>query len=351
MATLFVATPRDAQGRLCESLDRMALEFVEAFTGVLAVHFSFDRLQHVGNALDETLADSDRQNTRCRIMPRGAMPQPADLMQAQPLAEFLGWIEGQWLADLIADRRLVTYFQPIVRCDTLQTLFAYECLTRGVDREGHIIAPDRMFAVARESGMLVDLDLAARFKAIETVARLNVSETMFININPNTILEPCECVEGALRAVLDQRLDPQQFVFEVVESERVVDADALVRVLAYYREAGFRVALDDVGAGYNSLNLLGEVKPDFVKLDRKLLHGIEQDDYKAHVAAKVLELARDLGLRSVAEGIETESQWQWAREHGADFAQGFYLARPAPLPVSTSRAAMPITTNIPSPVL
>ena len=51
---------------------------------------------------------------------------------------------------------------------------------------------------------------------------------MFININPNTILEPCECVEGALRAVLDQRLDPQQFVFEVVESERVVDADALV---------------------------------------------------------------------------------------------------------------------------
>jgi EAL domain-containing protein (putative c-di-GMP-specific phosphodiesterase class I) len=214
-------------------------------------------------------------------------------------------------------------------------LFAYECLTRGVDRDGEIIPPDRMFSVARETGRLVDLDLAARFKAIETVARLNVGETMFININPHTILEPCECVEGALRAVLDQRLDPQQFVFEVVESERIADSDALVRVLAHYREAGFRVALDDLGAGYSSLNLLAEVKPDFIKVDRKLLQGIEQDSFKAQVAAKLLELAHDLGVRSVAEGVETESQWQWARDHGADFAQGFYLARPAPLPVST----------------
>jgi EAL domain-containing protein (putative c-di-GMP-specific phosphodiesterase class I) len=92
-------------------------------------------------------------------------------------------------------------------------------------------------------------------------------------------------------------------VFEVVESDQIGENPQLQTTLEHYREAGFRVALDDVGAGYNSLNLLASIKPDFVKIDRGLVQGIEQDRYKAHVAAKLLELSRDLGVRSVVEGI------------------------------------------------
>ena len=331
-ATLFVAAPPAAQTRLRQTLAEAALDVVEVFSGVLAVHFSADRLQCIGGALSQTLVEADRDNTRCRLLPRGSSPAAAELMQAQSLSDFLAWVEGRWLDELLKAGRLVTYFQPIVRCAEPRVLFAYECLIRGTEAEGRIIPPDRMFAAARAAGQLVELDRAARLKAIESVARLGVSETVFINVNPRSMLDPCECVEGTLRAVLDLGLDPRQFVFEVVESDRIAESEPLLRILEYYREAGFRVALDDVGAGYSSLSLLAEVKPDFVKVDRKLIHGIERDDYKAQVAAKLLELARDLGVYSVVEGVETEAQCQWSSDHGAEFAQGFYFARPMPFP-------------------
>ena len=344
-ATLLVAAPVGAQLRLCESLERIAVECVEVFAGVLAVHFSVDRLQSIGNALSDVLVDGDRSDTRCRIMPRGTSPQPVDLMQSQPLEDFLGWVEGQWLTELISQGRLVTYFQPIVRCAGGETPFAYECLIRGTELAGGIILPDRMFGVARAAGQLVELDRAARLTAIATVAQLDLNENVFINVNPRSILDPEDCVEGTLRAVLELHLDPRQFVFEVVESDRLTESEPLRHVLECYREAGFRVALDDLGAGYSSLHLLAEIKPDFVKVDRKLIHGLEHDEYKAQVAAKLLELARELGVLSVVEGVETEAQWKWSRDHGANFAQGFYFAPPLPKPAGRQEVSCVMTLD------
>ena len=96
------------------------------------------------------------------------------------------------------------------------------------------------------------------------------------------------------------------------------------------------MALDDVGAGYNSLTLLTRLRPDFVKLDMELTRGVDRDRYKARVVGKLLEMARDIGARTVVEGVETDGEWVWARAHGADFVQGYLFARPAtppPVPV------------------
>ena len=88
------------------------------------------------------------------------------------------------------------------------------------------------------------------------------------------------------------------------------------------------MALDDLGAGYSSLNLLARLRPDFVKLDMQLIRGIDEDPYKAVVVEKMLDLAREIGAVSVVEGVETEGEWRWAEAHRADLAQGFYCARP-----------------------
>jgi EAL domain-containing protein (putative c-di-GMP-specific phosphodiesterase class I) len=100
----------------------------------------------------------------------------------------------------------------------------------------------------------------------------------------------------------------------------------------YYRNAGFKVALDDLGSGYGSLKLLSRLKPDFVKLDIDLIRGVDHDAYKAAIAGTIFELARKLGVATVAEGIETEAEWAWVRDHGADYAQGFFIARPGSPP-------------------
>lgn len=334
LATLFVAAPAEALAALREALSRFSIDCRDAFSGVLGIYFSDFQLLDVGRIVTETVTPPHRSHTRCRIMPRDEFPQASELMHSQSVERFLGWVEGQWLSGLLHDSRIVTYFQPIVHCANPERVFAHECLSRGIDADGSVVPPDRLFNAARATGQILELDRAARMRAIDTVARLGATQTVFINVNPHSILEPNECVEGALKAVLDRQLDPRQFVFEVVESDQIGDNPQLQTTLEHYREAGFRVALDDVGAGYNSLNLLASIKPDFVKIDRGLMQGIEQDRYKAHVAAKLLELSRDLGVCSVVEGVETESQWRWSRDHSADFAQGFYFGRPAPAPTS-----------------
>ncbi|MGY3253983.1 EAL domain-containing protein (putative c-di-GMP-specific phosphodiesterase class I) [Thermostichus sp. MS-CIW-19] len=121
-------------------------------------------------------------------------------------------------------------------------------------------------------------------------------------------------------------------VFEVNESDRSPDLDHLQRILRFYRQAGFRVALDDLGAGYGSLNLLHRLQPDVIKLDRELIRGVDGDPYKAVIAQKVLELAQELGIVTLAEGIETAEELQWVRDHRVDLVQGFFIARPQPVP-------------------
>ena len=141
-------------------------------------------------------------------------------------------------------------------------------------------------------------------------------------------------------------------MFEVVESDQIDDRMQLLKILDLFREAGCRVALDDVGAGYNSLHLLTEVKPDFVKLDMQLIRGVHKDIYKSCVARKLLELSRELGVMTVAEGVETVEEWQWTRDHGADLVQGYLFAdaigrtaenaKPFPFsPPETTRRASP----------
>jgi EAL domain-containing protein (putative c-di-GMP-specific phosphodiesterase class I) len=114
----------------------------------------------------------------------------------------------------------------------------------------------------------------------------------------------------------------------------VEDPGYLLEILRQYRQAGFRVALDDLGSGFSSLNLLHALRPDFVKLDMALVRDVDSDPFKATLASKIIEAARDLNMGVVAEGIETEAEFRWMRENGATLLQGFYLARPHAVPAA-----------------
>ena len=130
-----------------------------------------------------------------------------------------------------------------------------------------------------------------------------------MNIYPNSIQHPQQFLETTIDATQATGLSPDRFVFEFVEREEIADASAFLKILDAFRREGFRVALDDVGAGYSSLNVLVRVKPDFMKLDMGLIRNVDSDAYKARVAAKLLELARDLSVKTVVEGIETVGEW------------------------------------------
>ena len=134
---------------------------------------------------------------------------------------------------------------------------------------------------------------------------------VFVNFNPRSIDDPVRGMASTLRAALSSGIAPESFVFEVVESDEIVDEEALLTILEFCREVGCRVALDDLGAGHSSLKLMTKIRPDFVKLDMTLIRDVDRDGYKSCVAGKIIELARELGAETVVDGVETDAEWRW----------------------------------------
>ncbi len=341
--------------RLRHVISAVGLEYHQPFPKVMKVCFSTGELAKFSTACSDTLEASDQQSIRCRLSHRNEVPTYADMMNALTLTDMISALEGHQLCTLLNENRLATYFQPIVRCESPQQVFAYECLLRGFDEEGQLILPFHLYAVARATQLLPALDESARLTAIQSARRNTLDTAVFINFNPRSIDNSLTHLRTTHCAASQSTLSPDQFVFEVVESESITRLEELLRILNSFREAGYRVALDDLGAGYSSLNLLAQIKPDFVKLDMGLIRDVDCDGYKSHVAAKVLELAHDLGVQSIVEGVEFEGEWQWALEHGADFAQGYLFGRPGPSPPASefspsvgepTPARLPIVTDL-----
>jgi EAL domain-containing protein (putative c-di-GMP-specific phosphodiesterase class I) len=329
----YITTPSaQAKRVIAMQLVRCDLPPSEPYQDVLAVNFHPAKFERLSNSLAVELAPEDLQRAKCRIVSDEIVPTPADLMQTQSLDNFLGWIRNQWIVQLVREKRLTTFFQPIVDCHLPHRVFAYECLLRGAQPDGDLIPPELLFAAARATDQLAVLDAAAMRVHIESAAACHLEPRVFINFNRSAVSHSDESLRDIFRAAVESGIPAERFVFEVVESDRTTDIEALVRLLDIYRQQGFQVALDDIGAGYNSLNLLTEIRPDFIKLDMQLINNVDRDPYKARVAAKLLELAQDLEIGTVVEGIETPGQWQWSADHGANYAQGFLFAKPAATP-------------------
>ena len=118
--------------------------------------------------------------------------------------------------------------------------------------------------------------------------------------------------------------------------ERHSDLPLSRKVLAAYRERGFKFALDDLGAGYSSLQMIHELRPDFIKLDIELIKNVHADNYRATLTLKLIEAAQQLGIKTIAEGIECAGEYDWAQAHGADFVQGYYIGEPCSPPMLAS---------------
>jgi EAL domain-containing protein (putative c-di-GMP-specific phosphodiesterase class I) len=323
---------RKITAKLKAALECAGLRVVETDLGVLASSFSIKSSCLWNRVLSEALSGTEIAAVKCRLLPTAARPTSVELMQSEDLAKFLAWLEGRWLSDLLAGGRLFAVFQPIVDASEPDGVFAYEGLIRGRLPNGQTVTPDRLFPAAKIIGLSAELDRDARITAIRAAAKYIDHARVFVNINVNSIFEPKRCLASTIAAAETSGLSPEQLVFEVVESEEIANPEGLFQILEVFRDRGFGVALDDVGAGYASLNLLARVKPDFMKLDMGLIRNVHRDPYKAHVAAKLLELAQELNVQTVVEGIETLGEWDWAREHGADFAQGYLFAPPAERP-------------------
>ncbi|MFB6261337.1 MAG: EAL domain-containing protein, partial [Thiohalorhabdaceae bacterium] len=266
--------------------------------------------------LGSTLSGVELGHIRSLYLSGEAEPGPRDYGRVAPLSQWLASAEARWLVD-------------IVEAANPQRIFAFEALLRGRQADGELVAGGPIMGQAALADMMFQVDLAARRSAVRGFgARAGPEQKVFINFSPTSIYDPAYCLRTTFRAVEEMGLRPDQVVFEVTESEDVGDTTNLTEVLNYYRDSGFGVALDDLGSGYASLNMLHTLNPDVVKLDMGLVRDVDQQPHKAALVAKLLEAAASMGIRSVAEGVETPGEFNWVRDHGADLVQGFLIGRP-----------------------
>lgn len=248
----------------------------------------------------------------------------------EPITKVAEVLDVQWIDEVIKKQLMICHYQPIVNVE--ERVFAYELLARFPKEDGSMIYPSEIFSAAKARGRLYALDRACRMIAVKHAASIKEKKA-FINFIPTSIYSPEFCLKSTTALAEELGINPVQLVFEVVETEKVEDIEHLKKILAYYKAKGFEYALDDVGEGYSTMEMLADLKPKYMKLDMKYVQGVSEDKMKQAVAQKFLEKALEVGSTPLAEGIEERVDFEWLKEQGYKLFQGYYFGKPEAKPV------------------
>jgi EAL domain-containing protein (putative c-di-GMP-specific phosphodiesterase class I) len=151
-----------------------------------------------------------------------------------------------------------------------------------------------------------------------------------VNLSARSLLD-ADLVEDIARVLSVSGVDPSRLVLEITETSVMSDAEYAMRVLNRLSAMGLTLAMDDFGTGYSSLSYLKRLPVDEVKIDKSFVLNMQEDENDAVIVRSIIDLAGNLGLRVVAEGIETESAWDALAAMGCDIAQGYFISRPLPV--------------------
>jgi EAL domain-containing protein (putative c-di-GMP-specific phosphodiesterase class I) len=211
-------------------------------------------------------------------------------------------------------------YQPIVDPRS-HRVTAYEALVRSDDTE--VRTPGALFDMAEATGRLGDVGRKIRATVARDATRLPGDARIFVNLHPLDLLDADLYDPAAPLSRLAERV-----TLEVTERASLVGVFNLRARIADLRKLGFRIAIDDLGAGYAGLSALAEIEPEVVKLDMSLSRDIDSEPTRRRLVASIVTVCRDLGVTVVAEGIETRAERNVLVELGCDLLQGYWFGRP-----------------------
>ena len=304
-----------------EKEDQLSLR-VENFKDFLT------KLYEVNNMSDIEMEDVWLVN-----IPPGESVKPNHIKNAKPLKFWLSQIECQEYLEILERKSIIIHFQPIV--DKTLSIIGYECLMRGISKDNKLLSPAYLLGCAERTNSIFYLDRLCREKAIITSFEKNIRDRLiFINFVPTSIYDPETCLRTTTELVEVYNLNPENIVFEVVESQEVEDIKHLTKILDYYRARGFKVALDDVGTGFSGLFKLINIKPDIIKIDKEIVRNIHGDLLRQDVVKAIVDACGRNEIKTLAEGVETLSEYDFLCDK-VDYMQGFLFAKPSEEPVKT----------------
>lgn len=231
------------------------------------------------------------------------------------------------LSRLIQESAIRSVFHPIVRLSDREVI-GHEALTR--PQAGHSFdSVEELFAFAESSEYVLDFERLCRSTAIRTCSKVDGLGLLFLNASPRAVEDP-DWTSGAMDQVLAaSRLRPHDVVVEITERLAIVRHDDFQQALRTFKDRGYRVAVDDMGAGYSSLQALAAIEPDFLKFDVSLVRDIDRSSIKRSLLESLRQLADKIRARVIAEGIEREEELDTLLRLGIELGQGYHFHRPS----------------------
>lgn len=240
--------------------------------------------------------------------------------------------KNEELLNVIRKSRMQTFFQPILSLNSGDTI-GYEILNRPEFTKS-FPTTDAFYDYVGESKHVFMVESFIRNLALkryhEQVKQLDEGEDcfVFLNIHPQVLADPNYQAGTTMNLLAKHNISPKQVVLELTEKKAGINYSQFAKLVEHYREQGFRIAVDDAGSGYNSLQTLLYLNPEFIKIDKSLIRNIEKIPEKQHLVELILDFANKSATKVIAEGIETFSEYTYLREMGVDMGQGYAIGKP-----------------------
>ena len=221
------------------------------------------------------------------------------------------------------------HYQPIVSMETGR-LVGLEALVRWEHPQRGLMAPDSFIPLAEETGLVVPLGLWVLQDACRQMAEWSVLHplvTVSVNVSQRQLRRP-DFEQDVDRVLRESGVEPGRVNLEITESAVMTDVESTIQRLQELKALGVRIAVDDFGTGYSSFSWLRQLPVDVLKIDKEFVGELGHREQSGFLVATIIDLAHNLGLRTVAEGIERTAQLDRLRDMHCDLGQGFHLGRP-----------------------
>lgn len=236
------------------------------------------------------------------------------------------------LRHAIENKQFVLHYHPLVAIAT-RRIVGLEALVRWEHPEFGLMPPSKFIPIAEESGLIVPIGEHILRTVCEQVMRWQEADvpTVPVAVNWSAIQLQRQSVVETVHRILDETgMQPTLLSLEITEGALMRNARQHAAALQVLRDSGVRIQIDDFGTGYSSLSYLRELPIDTLKIDRSFVNHVDENPADEAIVSAILAMAKSLGLRVVAEGIETVSQLEVLNRHGCEVAQGFFFSRPLP---------------------
>ncbi|MDH3817156.1 MAG: EAL domain-containing protein [Myxococcales bacterium] len=280
-----------------------------------------------GNDLSELLRAADLAMYQAKSSGRGRYQFFADAMQEEAQSRHaLEWA----LRRAVERNEFELVYQPQL-CLRTGTVIGVEALLRWMSPTRGLLAPYHFIAGLEEFGLINQVGEWVLQTACEQIRRWQAKRfapmRIAVNVSAQQFEDPM-LIDKIRSALKETRLPPELLELELTESCLMSDPAQASALLREIRDVGVRIAIDDFGTGYSSLTYLNEFPLSALKIDKNFVQSVESNDRGGPISKMIIGLGQNLGLEVIAEGVETEAQLEYMREHGCDVAQGYLYARP-----------------------